>query len=50
MRRFSYIIIAIGIALGSYFVLAEETAKETTGYTCPATGEVLPCQSCCPLQ
>jgi hypothetical protein len=49
MRRFSYIIIAIGIALGSCFAMANNTAEKSTGYKCPATGEVLPCQSCCPL-
>jgi hypothetical protein len=50
MRRFSYIIIAIGIALGSYFALAGNTDENAAGYNCPETGEVLPCQSCCPLQ
>ena len=25
----------------------QQTSEE--GYACPATGELLPCQSCCPL-
>lgn len=28
----------------------QQAAQQTEGYTCPITGEVLPCPNCCPLK
>ena len=29
---------------------AVQPAQQTEGYTCPMTGEELPCPNCCPLK
>ena len=45
------------LAIGGGFVIANSQTKtnqqvkanQEVGYICPATGEELPCQKCCPL-
>lgn len=38
---------AAGLAYGQTLVKADQ--PQTSGYTCPLTGEKLPCPNCCPL-
>lgn len=50
-------VVALPLAVGSLAVLANSAVKPTEtqvqatehGYTCPVTGEELPCPNCCPL-
>lgn len=40
------VLLALPLAVGSGLLYAN---SQTGGYVCPATGEVLPCAKCCPL-
>lgn len=47
-------LVALPVAIGSIVYAtsrpkASEGTKAETSYTCPATGEELPCPKCCPL-
>jgi hypothetical protein len=39
-------LLALPLAIGGGLVYARTQAR---GFTCPITGEVLPCEKCCPL-
>ena len=40
-------LVAVPVAVGSGLVFAG--GQKIPGYTCPMTGEQLPCEKCCPL-
>jgi hypothetical protein len=40
-------LLALPLAIGGGLVFAKTQAQP---YICPITGEVLPCEKCCPLQ
>lgn len=42
-------LLAIPTVVGGGLAYAS-TLKSTTAYTCPITGEELPCEKCCPLK
>lgn len=44
-------LLALAIGGGVYGVSTKTSQPKTTeGYTCPLTGEELPCPNCCPLK
>ncbi|MBN9520119.1 hypothetical protein J0H58_16595 [bacterium] len=40
-------LLAVPVAVGGGLAYANTT--QASGYTCPVTGEELPCEKCCPL-
>lgn len=40
-------LLVLPAVIGGSFVYAN--SHKSTGYTCPITGEQLPCEKCCPL-
>lgn len=48
-------VLALPILVGGFVMAgqsgdsAKADAKKAEGYTCPVTGEELPCPKCCPL-
>lgn len=42
------LVLPLGIAAG-VFAGAGKAQPQKDGYTCPLTGEQLPCKNCCPL-
>ncbi len=40
------VLVAATVAVGG---LADAKTLQAKGYTCPVTGEELPCEKCCPL-
>ena len=44
-------LVAGGIVLANQSLVSDDQTQEAReqGYICPATGEVLPCEQCCPL-
>lgn len=46
MRKFVYTLLLVASVAG---VAGALYAQLSPGYTCPITGELLPCPSCCPL-
>ncbi|HKQ47540.1 MAG TPA: hypothetical protein VJZ71_05690 [Phycisphaerae bacterium] len=52
MRRkwFLMSLLALPLAIGGIvYAKATKTQPAKDGYTCPLTGEELPCPKCCPL-
>jgi hypothetical protein len=42
-------LLALPLAVAGGLVYANSQRASTEGYTCPITGEELPCPLCCPL-
>lgn len=51
MNRRKWLVLAALVAVPGMVGggLAYAGAQKVTGYTCPVTGETLPCEKCCPL-
>ena len=57
-KRIGAALVALPLAIGGVVYASVGNATGTTleqvaeevGYTCPATGEELPCKNCCPLE
>ena len=42
-------LLALPLAVAGGLVYANTNPEPARGYTCPLTGEQLPCEKCCPL-